>query len=66
MGGGGGQLTAHCRCPVGSQRHDVEQVPTGPPALAHPDPGEQNAPWVQPVGDGGGQISITHVPFRMA
>jgi hypothetical protein len=74
-GGDAGQVVVHCRCPVGSHEHEIEQ-PSGdvePPP--HPEFGSQEAPCSQPVGGGtgggfgtvtgvvGGQISVTHCPF---
>jgi len=61
----------HCRWPVGSQTHELEQPPGDVEPPPQPELGWHDAPCVQPTGVGrgrggglaGGQISVTHCPF---
>ena len=76
---GGGHDTLHCKCPVGSQKHEVVQplLVVGPPPQAvfcsHDAPCAQPygaGPGGRRIGTGGGlvagQISVTHCPFWIA
>src|ERR1700722_14571209 len=73
MGGGdaSSQTVWHSMNPFGLPAQLVKQSPPGPPELLppppQPDPGEQEAPWVQPVG--GDEQPVVHwkwpVPSHM-
>jgi hypothetical protein len=68
LGGEGGQVALHWKCPELSQEQELVH-PFGIP-LPQPEPGLHGAPGVAQVpgegGDWGGQISVTHLPSMIA